>query len=201
EFRAGFGFQELPAFDGLLESLTTRDKRAAFEIGEGGFVGRDHAGARAALDGHVADGHAAVHREGADGFARVFGNMAGAPANADFADDGEDDVLSGDAFGTLAVDHDVKRFGAALHEALRSEDVFDFAGADAEGECAESAVRGGVAVAANNGLAGLRDDELGGDDVHDALVFAVHVEQAHAGFLAVALKGFELELGVLVEDG
>src|SRR5262249_33160144 len=34
EFRAGFGFQELPAFDGLLESLTTRDKRAAFEIGE-----------------------------------------------------------------------------------------------------------------------------------------------------------------------
>jgi hypothetical protein len=32
-------------------------------------------------------------------------------------------------------------------------------------------------------------------------MFAVHVEEADASFAAVALEGFELELGVVVEDG
>src|SRR5260370_36929374 len=51
------------------------------------------------------------------------------------------------AFGTLA-------FGIGTSEV---EHVLDFAGADAEGESAERAVRGSVAVAADDGLPGLRD--------------------------------------------
>jgi hypothetical protein len=51
----------------------------------------------------------------------------------------------------------VHRFGARLHQALRGQDVFDFAGTDAEGQRAEGAVRAGVAVAADNRLAGLGD--------------------------------------------
>ena len=201
ELGAIVGLEEFPAIYGGLKFLAARDEGAAFEIGERRVVGGDHAGTRAAFDGHVADGHAAVHGESADGFAAVFGNLRVAAADAHFTDDGEDDVFRGDALGTLAVDEDVERLGFGLHEALRGEDVFDFAGADAEGESAEGAVGGGVGIAADDGLAGLGDAEFGADDVDDALMLAVHVEEADAEFAAVALEGFELELGVVVEDG
>jgi len=51
----------------------------------------------------------------------------------------------------------VQCLGARLHEALRGEHVLDFAGADAERERAERAVRGSVAVSADDGLPRLRD--------------------------------------------
>jgi len=84
---------------------------------------------------------------------------------------------------------------------LRGKHMLDFAGADAESQGTERAVRRSVAVTANNRLAGLRDAELRADDVHDALVLAVHVKEANAGFAAVFLEGIELELGVVIEDG
>src|SRR6266404_1758400 len=193
--------QLLPALDRFLKRFAARDERTAFEIGERGFVGRDHAGARAAFDGHVADGHAAVHGEAADGFATVFGDVSIAAADANFADDSENDVLGGDAGGALAVHHDVQRFRARLHQALRGENVLDLAGADAEGERAERAVRGCVAIAADDGLPGLRDAQLRPDDVHDALLLAVHVKEADAGFAAIFLERLELQARVGVDDG
>src|SRR6266478_9057625 len=79
--------------------------------------------------------------------------------------------------------------------------MLDFAGADAESQGTERAVRRSVAVTANNRLPGLRDAEFRANDVHDALVLAVHVKEPDAGFAAVFLEGVELELGVVVEDG
>ena len=67
---------------------------AALEVGEGGVVGRDHSGAGTGLDAHVADGHAALHGEGADGGAGVLDDVAGGPGGADVADDVQDDVLA-----------------------------------------------------------------------------------------------------------
>ncbi len=64
---------------------------------EGGVVGRDHPGAAAALDGHVAHGHAALHGEALDGRARVLDHVAHAAVHADAADGGEDQVLGRDA--------------------------------------------------------------------------------------------------------
>ena len=81
----------------LLPGFAFRREAAAFEVGEGGRVGSDHAGARAGLDAHVADGHAAFHRKGANGGAGVFDDAAGGAVGADLADDGEDDVFGGDA--------------------------------------------------------------------------------------------------------
>src|SRR6201999_4382926 len=68
------GFEFAPARDGGFEIFSARNERAAFEIGEGGVVWGDHACAGAAFDGHVADGHAAFHGKGTDGFAGIFGN-------------------------------------------------------------------------------------------------------------------------------
>ena len=60
-------------------------------------VGRDQPGARAALDGHVADRHALFHRERADGRAAVLEHAAGAAAEPILAISGQDDVLGRDA--------------------------------------------------------------------------------------------------------
>ena len=117
-----------------------RREAAALEVGEGGLVGSDHAGARAGLDAHVADGHAAFHGERADGGAGVLDDVAGCAVGADLADDGEDDVLGGDAAGQLAFDGDAEGLRLGLRQGLRGEHMLDFAGADAEGQRAEGAV-------------------------------------------------------------
>ena len=104
------GRSAAPASVGSCASRATARSQAApcgargafFEIGVGGLVGRDHAGARAGFDGHVADGHALVHVERANGLAAILDDVAGAAADADLADDGEDQVLGGDARAQLA---------------------------------------------------------------------------------------------------
>ena len=148
--------------DGLVPCCALRREAAAFEVGEGGLVGGDHAGAGSGLDAHVADGHAAFHREGADGGAGVLDDVAGGSVGADLADDVEDDVLGGDADGERAVDGDAEGLWLVLRQGLRGHDVLDFAGADAEGQCAEGSVGAGVRVAADDGHAGLGERRVRG---------------------------------------
>ena len=140
------------------------------EVVERRLVGGDQAGLGAGLDRHVADGHAALHREGADRRAAVLDDVADAAAGADLADDGEDHVLGRDAGGQLALDVDGHPLRAALRQRLGGEHVLDLARADAERQGAERAVGGRVAVAAHDRHAGQRAPLLGADDVDDALV-------------------------------
>ena len=132
------------------------------------------------LDGHVADRHAPFHRQLADGLAGVLDDVAGGAVDADPADDAQNQVFGGDAVREGA-------FGANLHgprpgleQALGRQDVLHLRGADTEGEGAEGAVGRGVAVAANDGLAGLGVALLRADDVDDALAGAVDVIERHA---------------------
>ena len=60
--------------------------------------------------------------------------------------------------------------GARLRERLGGEHVFDLGGPDAEGERTERAVRGGVAVAADDGHPREGEAVFGPDDVDDPLV-------------------------------
>ena len=110
-------------------------------------------GLGAGLDRHVADRHPAFHRQRPDGRAAVLDDVADAAAGADLADDREDDVLGRDAGGQLAVDRDRHPLRPGLRQRLGGEHVLDLARADAEGERAERAVGGGVAVAAHDGHA------------------------------------------------
>ena len=91
-------------------------------------------------------------------------------------------------------------FGGARLQRLRRQHVFDFAGADAEGERAEGAVRRGVAVAADDRLAGQRQALLGTDDVDDALADVVHREIGDAEVLGVLFQGRDLERGFGIGD-
>ena len=95
--------------------------------------------------------------------------MAGAARRADLADDGEDDVLGGDARRKRAVDLDAHVLGLGLDQGLGREHMLDLGGADAVGERAERAVGRGVAVAADDCRARQREALLRPDDVDDAL--------------------------------
>ena len=88
----------------------------------------------------------------------------------------------------LALDVDREGLRLALQQALGREHVADLGAADAEGEGAECPVRARMAVAANDGHAGLRRAELGTDDVHDAAPRIAHAEQLDAELGAVALQ-------------
>ena len=109
ELCARIGGQLAPFRNRLVPGCALGRESAALQIGEGCFVGSDHAGARARLDAHVADGHAAFHRERANGRAGVLDDAAGCAVGADLPDDGEDDVFGGDAGGQLALDGDAER--------------------------------------------------------------------------------------------
>ena len=113
----------------------------------------------------------------------------------------EDQVLGGDAEAELA-----RRSGSAsslrlaLHQALRGEDVLDLARADAERQRAERAVRRGVAVAADDRHARLRDAELRADHVHDALAVGAERVDRDPELRAVALERLDLDARELVAD-
>ena len=66
------------------------------------------------------------------------------------------------------------------------------AGADAEGQRAERSVRGGVAIAADDGHAGLREALLGSHHVHDALFIARQIVETDAEVGAVLFHLREL---------
>ncbi len=95
--------------------------------------------------------------------------MAGAARRADLADDGEDDVLGGDAFGKRAVDAHAHVLRFMLDQRLGREHMLDLARADAMGESPECAVGRSMAVAADDGGAGEREALFGPDHMHDAL--------------------------------
>ena len=142
--RSFVGDECAPLLHGERESFALRNESPSLQIGECLFVWGDHAGSCAGLDAHVAYRHAAFHRKSANGRAGIFDDIARRAIGANAADDIEDDVLRGDAIGQLAfhVDAEGLRFGRL--ERLGRHNVFDLTGTDAEGQCTEGTVRGGV---------------------------------------------------------
>src|SRR3989344_4273665 len=176
-------------FHALLQALNRR------------LVRRHHTRARARLHRPVADRHTRFHGQGFGGAASLFGGVAGAPADAYFVDDAQDDVFGEDAGFQLPIDGDGHALCFILEQGLRSKHMLHLGRADTEGECAKGAVRRGVAVAAYNCFTRLREAELRPDDVHDALMLALEVVQDDAVFLAVVGEHLHLLLRERVEPG
>jgi hypothetical protein len=142
---------------------------AALDVFEGLFVRRDQAGAGAALDRHVADGHPAFHRQRADRLAAIFDDMAGAAGGAGLADHRQGDVLGRDAGAQRPVISTFMFLDFFLDQRLGGQHMLHLGRADAVRQRAEGAVRGGMAVAADDGHAGQRPALFGADDMDDAL--------------------------------
>ena len=83
----------------------------------------------------------------------------------------------------FSIDANFKCLRPLLPQALRRQHVLDFAGADSECERAECAVRRGVAVAAYDRHARLREPELRPDHVDDSLLARAEIEQLDAELL------------------
>ena len=92
----------------------------------------------------------------------------------------------------LALDRDRHRPWPSLRQTLGGEHVLDLAGADSKREGAEGAVGRGVAVAADDGHAGLGQAKLRPDDVDDALAGIAHRVELDPELLAVAGQVGEL---------
>ena len=137
------------------------------------------------------------------------------PGRADLADDGEDDVLGGDARRQRAVDLDAHVLGLGLDQRLGREHMLDLGGADAVRERAEGAVGRGVAVAADDRRAGQSEALLRADDVDDALplvelvvIFDAELARVSGQFLdllaALRIRDAAAAVGgldVVVDDG
>ena len=78
--------------------------------------------------------------------------------------------------------------------------MLDLGGADAKSEGAHRPVRRGMAVAANDRHAWLREALLRSDDVDDALVDAVDREVRDPEFPDVALEHVDLQLRLVIGD-
>ncbi len=102
--------------------------------------------------------------------------------------------------GQFALNGDAECLRLRLRQRLRRQHVLHFAGADAESQRAERAVRGGVRVAADDRHAGLGDAEFRTDDVDDALLAAVDVVEFDAEVRAVFAQRGNLCRGDLVDD-
>ncbi|MPN45808.1 hypothetical protein SDC9_193380 [bioreactor metagenome] len=68
---------------------------AASQIIKGYLVGGDHTGTSAGFDGHIADGHASFHIQGADGGASVFQHITNTATDANFGDKRQNDIFGG----------------------------------------------------------------------------------------------------------
>ena len=120
-----------------------------------------------------------------EGRTGVFVGVTEASIDPEFPDYVEDDVLGVDPGGEFAIDLDATDFRLLQRHGLRGEDVADLAGANAEGDGSEGAVRRGVRVAAGDGRARLGDALFGADNVHDALLAAGHIKKLDPGLVTI----------------
>ena len=193
--------QRAPLVERPLPGGALRRARATLEVGERRVVGRDHPGAGAALDRHVADGQPALHRERLDRRPRVLEHVADAAGDADLPDRAEHHVLRGDAEAPAAREVDRASSSAATAAASASRararpPSVPMPNASAR----ERAVGRGVRVAAHDRHPGLRQTELRPDHVHDPLAPAAGRVQGYAEGLAVRGQRVELRLRDQVAD-
>ena len=127
--------------------------------------------------------------------------MVGSARSGDARDDVENDVLGLRARGQRAVDGDAHRARLALQDALAGQYHFDFGGSHAEGDGPQRAVRGGVAVAADDRHARLREPQFGADDVYDPLPRIAHAEVLDAVAGAVGAQRLDLMPRLRLGDG
>ena len=157
---AGIGRQLLQPATAASQA-TPRRVPAAVDVLEGRVVGRDHARARPALDAHVADGHARFHGQARGWPRRVYSNTWPVPPPMPILAIRARMMSLAVTPARAPVHPDFIGLRLALEQRLGGEDHLHFACPDAERERAERAVGGGVAVAADDGHARLREPSSG----------------------------------------
>ena len=165
------------------------------------MIDGNHAGARTCFNRHVAQGHAAFHREAADGFAAELDGVARTACRADLSDDVEGDVFGGNARFQTTFNGNQHGFGFFRGNALGRHGVFDFGSTDTVCQCAKRAVGRSVRVAADNGHAGQGCALFRPHNMNDALTFIHEREVGEcAELFDIFVQSIDLKLGNRVLD-
>ena len=190
----GVRHKRTPVLFGLYPIVARGRQGAVAHVVDRFVVYGDKTASRARFDCHVAERHAAFHREVADRGARKFDGAARAARGADFSDDGKGNILAGEAGGEFAFDLHEHVAVLFREKRLGGENVLDFGRADPERQRRARTVGGRVAVAADDGHAGQRRPFFRPHHMNDALAL-VHegkVGGAPAG-ADVFVKRFHLK--------
>ena len=118
--------------------------------------------------------------------------MTDAATRANFGDDSKDDVFRCNTWCKRAFNRDAHPLRTRLRKCLRCKNVFHFAGANSECECAECTMGCCVAVAAHDGHARKRATLFWTNDVHDALLGMTHWVQRDTKLFCVGAQHFNL---------
>ncbi len=153
------------------------------------------------LNRHIANRHSLFHRKRANCRAGIFKHTSRTAADSNSRDQVQDDVLCRDAWLQRPADSHFVRLGAPLQQALSRQNLFHFAGPNAECKRAESAVCRCVAISADDRHTRLRQSLLGTDDMHDALILAVWSEYGNAKIGAVLFELRDLGFSHFVQNG
>ena len=192
--------ERLPVTQRLFPSLTIRRKPATLEIRKRGLIRRDHPGARACFDAHVAKRHPPFHRKRTHCIAGVFDRVSGGSVSTDLADDSEREIFRRHSLRKRSARFDLHRPRLVLRQALRGQHVLDFTRPDAKCERAESTVSARVTITANDRHAWLRQAKLWSNDVNDALFGRVDVEELNSKLFAVSTECLDLIRGNRIGD-
>ena len=180
--------QATPPAHRLSPGLTARSERPALEVVEGDLIGIDVTATGAALNRHVAEGHALLHREGLNRWTGEFVGVTHTTLHPQGADDVQHQVLGVDPTLELTIHPDSADLELAHRQALARQHITHLTGADAKRNRAEGPVGRGVGVTAGHGHARLGQTQLGGNHVHDPLATAADAVQGDAVLGAVGLE-------------
>src|SRR5690349_10928160 len=115
-----------PLLNEAIEIFCLRSKLSSFDVAESSFIRRNQSSARTHLDAHVADGHARLHGEVANGVTSIFYKISGCTTRRNFRNDIKDNVFCQDAFRELAVDLNFHSLRLVLKNALRCKNLLHF---------------------------------------------------------------------------
>ena len=193
--------QATPPGHGPLPGFSLGGIGPALQVGKGDGVGVDVAAAGTALDCHVAEGHALLHRQSIDGWTGKFVGVAHTTFDTQHPDDVQNQVFGIDAGLQLTLNPNPPHLELAHRQALAGQHIAHLAGANAKGNRPKRPVGGGVRVAAGDGHTRLGEAQFGGNHMHDSLAAAAEAMQRNAVVAAVALEGGEHLLSQGISKG
>jgi hypothetical protein len=167
-----------------------------FQIANGFRVGGYDPGSGAGFDRHVADHQAARGRHLLDGRAMELDDLEIGALGRQLADQVQNQVLGRDMALELALTNHLDGAGNFdVQHPPQSPDSRHFRGADAEGESAEGAVAGGVAVRADHDVSRPDITEFRQDLVADAAAVAADVMKSRDPLLGHEIPDLLLVAG------
>ena len=120
---AGIGGQRSPFRHGAIPVGARGAEPPSFEIAEGGIVRSDHARASTGLYAHVAQRHAALHGERANGRPGILDHTTAGAVGSYVADDAERDIFRRNRRSQLSVHGNAEGFRQRLRQTLGGQNV------------------------------------------------------------------------------